>query len=129
MALYKLALAQLSRKDAARLGVCLLILGLLPSALGMQEIAKVERVELQPLIAQVKRVRRLKRRNGMLVDQLHLSITFQQQAELIEGGDMALKHDAVHKIQRHRRILSRSGCEEHVLQRCFAMALGPIEAV
>jgi len=55
MALYKLALA-LSGKHTSRLGVCLLILGLLPSALGMQEIAKVERVELQPLIAQVKRV-------------------------------------------------------------------------
>jgi hypothetical protein len=56
MAFYKLALALLSRDHAARSGVCLFILGLLPFALGAQEIAKVEQVELQPLVAQVKRV-------------------------------------------------------------------------
>jgi hypothetical protein len=56
MALYKLALALRSRHCAARLGVYLLVLGLLPSALGVQEIAKVQQVELQPLVAQVKRV-------------------------------------------------------------------------
>ena len=49
MTLYKLALALLSREHTARLGVCLLILGLLPSALGSNEIPKVEQVELQPL--------------------------------------------------------------------------------
>src|SRR6476660_9310227 len=56
MAFYKLALALLARDHAARSGVCLFILGLLPFALGAQELAKVEQVELQPLVAQVKRV-------------------------------------------------------------------------
>ena len=55
MAFHKLALDLFLRDHAARTGVCLLILGLLPSALGVQEIAKVEQVELQPLVAQVKR--------------------------------------------------------------------------
>jgi hypothetical protein len=56
MALYKLAPALRSRNYAGRPVVCLLILGLLPSALGGQEIAKVEQVELQPLVAHVMRV-------------------------------------------------------------------------
>ncbi|HSE39116.1 MAG TPA: hypothetical protein VLG74_17565, partial [Blastocatellia bacterium] len=56
MTLYKLALALRSRYHVARPGVCLLILGFLPSALGSNEIPKVEQVELQPLGAQIKRL-------------------------------------------------------------------------
>ena len=68
-------------------------------------------------------MRRLKRRNGMLVDELDLPTALEHQAELVEAGHRPLQHHAVDQKQGHAfRLAGRRG-EEQVLQgrlRCFA---------
>jgi hypothetical protein len=62
MAVLKFALALLlhkgpgGRRSAAQVGLLVLTLGLLPTVPAVQEIVKVEQVELQPFVAQVKRL-------------------------------------------------------------------------
>ncbi len=76
------------------------------------------------MLAQIERVRRLKRRDGVLVDQLHLPFPLEQDGELVEAGHLPLKHDAVHEKQGHGRLLVGSRGEENVLQACARCCFG-----
>src|SRR6476646_8112853 len=52
-------------------------------------------------LLEVERMRRLERRDGMLVDQLQLAATLEDQAELVEPGHRALKHHAIDQEDGH----------------------------
>src|SRR5688572_11938785 len=59
---------------------------------------------------------RLHRRDRMLIDQLHLARALEHKRKLIEPGNAALQHHAVHQEDRHGLMLSRRGLQEQVLE-------------
>ena len=70
-------------------------------------------------------MRRLKRRERVLVDELDLPAAFEHEAELVEPRHIALEHDAVDEEQGHAlRVASRCG-EEQVLKRRLCAIRSP----
>ena len=64
-------------------------------------------------------MRRLQGRDGVLVDELDMSATFEDQAELVETGNRTLEHHAVDQEERHSLMLPRRGTKELVLELRF----------
>ena len=60
--------------------------------------------------------RRHDRRHGMLVDQLDMAVTAQQQAEIVERADHALQLDAVDQKYGDRNLVLADVVQKHVLK-------------
>src|SRR5215203_1195087 len=54
--------------------------------------------------------------NGVLVDELNLTVAPQQHAEIIEPGNVALQFHAIDQIDRHRRLALADGVQKGVLE-------------
>src|SRR4051794_14211466 len=73
-------------------------------------VPQLRRIEVERLI-------RLQGRDRVLIDQLDLATTFEQNRELVESGDRPLQHDAIDQEQGHSLLLACRGRQEQVLQR------------
>src|SRR5437868_4723536 len=65
---------------------------------------------------EIQRMRRLQRRERMLVDELDLPAALEHEAELVEAGDRPLEHHAVHQEQGHAFPVPCGRSEEQILQ-------------
>src|SRR3546814_10612031 len=80
---------------------CALVTGVQTCALPIwSAFARCAARTLGSRIEKLDRARRHHRRDGMLVDQLHVTVPAQQHREVVEPADDALQLDAVH--QKHR---------------------------
>src|SRR5205823_3392379 len=66
---------------------------------------------------EVERMRRLKSRERMLVDELDLPAALEHETELVEPSDIALEHHAVDEEQGHAFRVARRCRQEQVLKR------------
>src|SRR4051812_26088713 len=67
-------------------------------------------------IAEIDRLRRHDRRDGVLVDELGLAVAARQHREIVEPGDDPLELDALHQEHGDRRLGASQAVQEHVLE-------------